>query len=66
MFSQSKKDLRNSGAANSAMSLRAHGRWQVCSRTKYRGTCHVFKGRVLNLARYGLARDISSIRYLGR
>jgi hypothetical protein len=46
--------------------LNAIGRWQVCSKKKYKGHCQTVSGRVLNLNRYGLARSISSVRYLGR
>jgi len=66
IFKGSASDLKRYGAANSALSLNAIGRWQVCSKKKYKGHCQTVSGRVLNLNRYGLARSISSVRYLGR
>lgn len=54
------------GFDNRAQSLRVVGRWQVCDRPRYRGTCRTITGSQSNLARIGLGGRISSVRYLGR
>lgn len=51
---------------NRAVSVRVTGRWQVCDRTRYHGTCRTISGSSSNLARIGLSERISSVRYLGR
>lgn len=66
VFTGSVRNLQSFGANDRALSLVAIGRWQVCSNTNYRGRCRTVEGRVPNLIRYGLGRQISSARYLGR
>ncbi|MDQ8757101.1 beta/gamma crystallin-related protein [Sphingosinicella sp. LHD-64] len=57
-------DLRRHGFDDRAASLRGRGRWQVCSRTRYRGTCITVRAPRSSFG--GLNGNISSIRYLGR
>lgn len=66
MFTSSARNLQSYGANDWALSLVAVGRWQVCSDANYRGKCRTVTGRVPNLTLYGLGRQISSVRYLGR
>jgi hypothetical protein len=66
VFTSSARNLQSYGANDLALSLVAVGRWQVCSNANYRGKCRTVTGRVLNLTLYGLGRQISSVRYLGR
>lgn len=49
-----------------AQSLHASGRWQVCSKTNYRGTCRIIYGSQSHLYGIGMDRRITSLRYLGR
>lgn len=57
-------DLRHYGFDNRAASLRATGRWQLCSRTRYRGHCITVHGNRRALGR--VIGEVSSIRFLGR
>ncbi len=57
-------DLRLYRFNDRAISLRATGRWQVCSEIWYRGRCVIVRGSDANLGR--IAGSVSSIRYLGR
>ena len=56
-------DLRQYGFNDRADSLHARGRWQICSKTRYRGRCATVRGSDPYLGR--LTGEVSSIRYLG-
>ena len=57
-------DLRQFGFNDRAVSLRGTGRWQLCSKTNFRGRCVTVRGSQSHLG--GVAGEVSSIRYLGR
>jgi len=57
-------DLRQYGFNDRAVSLRGTGRWQLCSKTNFRGRCVTVRGSQSHLG--GVAGEVSSIRYLGR
>lgn len=57
-------DLRAYGFDNRALSLHSRGRWQVCSKTNFRGTCINVVGSSPAFGR--IAGKVSSIRYLGQ
>lgn len=56
-------ELRQFGFDNRGMSLHARGRWQICSKSHYRGSCSTVRGSEGSFGR--LAGQVSSIRYLG-
>ena len=57
-------DLSRYGFNDRADSLHARGRWQICSKTRYRGVCVTVRGSDPHLGR--LTGRVSSIRYVGR
>jgi len=57
-------DLRRYGFNDRTRSLYATGRWMVCSKTYYHGTCRTYRGRQGSLG--SLNGRVSSIRYIGR
>lgn len=57
-------DLRAYGFDDRTQSLYARGRWMVCTKTRYRGTCRTYRGPQGLLPFMG--GRISSIRYVGR
>jgi hypothetical protein len=57
-------DLRRYGYGDRTRSLYATGRWMVCSKTNYRGTCRTYRGRQGSLG--SLNGRVSSIRFVGR
>lgn len=56
-------DLRQYGFNDRADSLHARGRWQICSKTRYRGRCATVQGSDPYLGK--LTGEVSSIRYIG-
>ena len=62
---QSEPDLRRWRFNDRTQSLRVSGRWQVCSKTYYRGTCRVVGRPHRQLYNIGMDRRITSVRFLG-
>lgn len=60
--SDSASNLRDLGFNDRAMSIRARGRWRLCSDANYRGSCTTIRGDVEDLSRLGLDRNLSSLR----
>jgi hypothetical protein len=56
-------DLRRYGFNDRAYSLRASGRWQVCTQPYYHGHCDTERGDQRSFG--NLAGRVSSIRYIG-
>jgi hypothetical protein len=57
-------DLRRYGFDGRTYALYATGRWMVCSKINYRGTCRTYRGRQGSLG--SLNGRVSSIRFVGR
>ena len=55
-------NLRDHGFNDKAMSIRIRGTWQLCSDANYRGQCVSIQGDQDDLGRFGIARNLSSIR----
>jgi hypothetical protein len=62
---QSEPNLRRWNFNNRAQSIRVSGRWQICSKTYFRGDCRVVRSSRRQLYGIGMDRRISSIRFLG-
>ena len=60
--SGSASNLRNFGFNDKAMSIRVRGRWQICSDANFRGQCSTIYRDVDDLTRFGLDRNLSSLR----
>ena len=59
-------DLRFVGRNNAATSIKINrGRWQVCTKRDFKGTCKVLSASVSNLRSIKMNDKITSIRYLG-
>ena len=63
-FTDVQSNLGNAGFNDKAASVRIDGggAWQVCDGANFTGHCETLTGNVDDLARVGLARQISSIR----
>jgi len=61
-ISGSASNLRHLGFNDKAMSIRVRGRWQICSDANYRGQCSTIYRDVDDLSRFGLDRNLSSLR----
>jgi hypothetical protein len=57
-------DLRHYGFNDRTRSLYATGRWMLCSKSYYHGTCGTYRGMQGSLG--SLNGRVSSIRYIGR
>jgi len=57
-------DLRRYGFNDRTRSLYATGRWMVCSKTYYHGTCRTYSGRQGSLG--SMSGRVTSIRFIGR
>lgn len=55
-------NLRDLGFNDKAMSMRIRGTWQLCSDANFRGSCVSVRGDQSDLTRYGLSRNLSSLR----
>ena len=55
-------NLRDLGFNDKAMSIRIRGTWQLCSDAGFRGQCVSIQGDQDDLGRYGISRNLSSIR----
>ncbi len=60
------RDLRFVGRNNAISSIVVKsGRWELCTRKNYQGTCRVVDRSIDNLKTINMNNKISSIRYLG-